>query len=116
MSERHVAFQMIDDDGLRVFSAAHARRGIAHVPDRKLAFAEFFEHVGFEHVVHKPFVFITRKHAVAVDDDAAGFLPAVLQREQRVIRRRCDRLRFGRKNAEYAALLMDMSRHIILPW
>ena len=110
--KRHVAFEVVDDDGLRVLSSARARRAVAHVPDRHVAEPEFVEYVGRENIVNETDVFIRIEHAVVVDDDARGLLPAVLERKQRIVSRGSDLLRLGRKNAEHAAFFVNFVLHM----
>ena len=106
---------MVDDDGLRVLSAARARRAVAHMTDRHVAFAQLFERLVREDVVDEAHVFVGLEDAVVVDDDARRLLPAVLQGKERIVCGRGDRLLFGGKDAEHAALFVNVSRHITPP-
>ena len=103
MRQRHSAFYVVHHDGLCVRSVVAARGAVTHVPHGDVSFAESCKIFGREHVVHQPDVFIRRKNAVVVDDDAAGFLPAMLKREQAVIGGARHVAGGGGINAEYAA-------------
>ena len=81
MGKRHIPFEMIYDDGLGVLSTAAARSAVSDMTDRRLSHTERIEAFRREHVVHKPRILVGGKHAVAVYDDPARFLPTMLKGE-----------------------------------
>ncbi len=80
VGEGHAALHMVDDDRLGVVAVIAAGRAVAHMADGDAAGAERVEPVGREDVVDEPHVHIGEQ-PVAADDDAAGLLPAVLQKK-----------------------------------
>ena len=86
MRKRHISFDVIDNDGLRIVSAVRTCRTVAYMTDGNHALAEAVEYLRGEHVVHQSRIFIASKNPVVVYDNTAGFLTAVLERKQPVIR------------------------------
>ena len=85
MRQGHSALDMVDHDRLRVAAVIASGRAVTHMSDRHIALAEAFQDLRRKHVVDQSGVFIRLKQSVIIDNDAARFLPAVLQRKQSVI-------------------------------
>ena len=59
-----------------------------------------------KHLAHETEILVGTKQPVVIDNNAAAFLPAVLQRVQSVVGKRRNVCFFRCKNAEHAALFM----------
>ena len=109
--KRHTAFDVVDHHRLRVLGRVAAGGAVTDVTDGHLPVAERFERVFFKHVVDESRAFVAMNHAVVVDGDAAAFLPAVLERKQRVIGAGGNVSGFVAVNAEHAAFFMNTVEH-----
>ena len=107
MRESHASLYMVDDDRLRVRSSSASGRAVANVTDRHRAHAELRHRLRGKNVVHKPDILIRSEYAVVVHDNAAAFLPAVLEREESVICGGCDIGYLRTDHAENAAFFSD---------
>ena len=105
MRQRHSALDVVDHNGLCVGAVVGACGAVAHMPHGDVPAAQLLQGLGLEHVVDQADVAIIAEHAVVVDHDAAGLLPAVLEGEQTVIHRACHIALFRRIYAENAAFL-----------
>ena len=107
MRNGEVALDMGDGDRLCILAARVAGRRVADMADRHGA-RHPVERFLVENRADQTNVLMAVDHAVFVDGDAGCLLTAVLQCEQRGVGVVCggDFLALGRRDAEYAALLV----------
>ena len=113
MRESHAALHMVDDDRLGVVAVIASGRAVAHMADSDAAGAECVEPLRREYIVDEAHILIRGEQSVIVDDDAAGLLPAVLQRKQSVVRHARHIVIIGAENAKYAAFFVNIA-HVVL--
>ena len=104
--ERHPALLVVDLDRLTVCAVRAARRAVARVRNCHRRFRKRSERLFRKHFGHQSDVLMRYKHTIVVYDNAAAFLPAMLQGIQTVVAQMRTVCRAVGKHAEYAAFLM----------
>ena len=103
------SLDMIDHNGLCVVAVIGTGGAVADMPDGNLTASETVENIRSKNVVDKTDVLVGGKGALVIDDNAAGFLPAVLKCEQSVIGGACKVGSFRGINSEYTAFFSQIT-------
>jgi hypothetical protein len=107
MGQGHMAFLVIDFDGLAVIAVCSTGGTVAGMPDGHGSLWQRIQDTAAEYLTDETDVFMGNKHTVIVNHDAAAFLAPMLQRIESEVYKTGHIFRLFCHNAEDTAFFVD---------
>ena len=114
VGQGHFALHVIDDNGLGIGTVGAAGGSVAYMTNGNCPLGILSQGFPVKDIGKKPQVPVDGKYAVIVHDNAAAFLPPVLQSKQPIVAKICQGLYGRRENAKYAAFFMKLCHKCLL--